>query len=143
MNATTKKDREQREVLKIYLRALRKDASIFDELARQARASIDYCARKGYSEPKLARKVLDLTSAQLDYIRCREADIRALREGKVEGQANLILPTGDLQIEEPKNGLQIASGLIVDNNVNLHVERDERDNLVGNNNNNNKELDVI
>ncbi len=101
MNATAKKEVERREVIKIYLRTLRKDASVFQELRRQAQASIDYCAQKDYSEPKFARRVLDLATAHLDYIRCREAEIRALREGRVKGQAALVLPTEDTEGTHP------------------------------------------
>ncbi len=89
MTAQDKKDRIRNAAIKIYLRTLRRNNQTFADLKQAAERTIEYCKQKRYSEPKFAVRVLEISTKQLDFIACREAELKALRRGTAEGQLGL------------------------------------------------------
>lgn len=84
-----RRERQQRQVIDIYLKTLRKNSAVFFELTRQADSTIKWCREKGYDEPKYAARVLAACSAQLDWITCREAEIKAIKAERDASQMPL------------------------------------------------------
>jgi hypothetical protein len=144
-----RKDRIRTAAMKIYLRTVRRDNLTFIELKQQAERTVEYCKQKRYPEPKFALRVLDIATKQLDFIACREAELKALRRGTAEGQLRLAdiraedapetLP-GDAKNSE--NGVQIARGLIVDSITNKPTGRDEKSFLASSSSSSSKRLEV-
>ena len=96
MTIKARRDRVRDSAITIYVSTLRRNSQAFGDLQEQAKRTIEYCKQKKYSEPKFAIRVLDLVTKQLDYIVCREAELKALRRDKIEGQVEL----GDVVSEE-------------------------------------------
>jgi len=104
VSVAVQKERRLKEIIAVYLRTLRKNSGVLLDLQRQAKNSIEYCREKGFDEPKFARRVLEACDQQLTYITCREAEIRALREGKEKGQMSLRPMEGDTTGRHPTQG---------------------------------------
>lgn len=150
MTLQEKKDRLRRLSIEIYVRTLRRNNMTFVELKQQAERTIEYCRQNNYSEPKFAIRILDIVTKQLDFIACREAELKALRRGTAEGQLGLAdVPVEDApetlpgEAKNSENGVHIARGLIVDNNNNMRAGSEVKSILVSNNNNNNNQLEVV
>lgn len=131
MTVKARRDRVRDTAVGIYVKTLRRNSEAFGDLKEQAERTIDYCKKKGYPEPKFAMRILDLVTKQLDFIMCREAELKALTRTVAEGQLDL----ADIPVEDeletlpegPENRLHIARGLIVDNtNNSSEREREEK-----------------
>jgi hypothetical protein len=107
MTIKARRDRVRDSAITIYVNTLRRNNQAFNDIKEQAERTISYCKQKGYSEPKFAIRVLDLVKKQLDFIVCREAELKALRRDVAEGQLGLAdIPTEDARETVPDDESQ-------------------------------------
>jgi hypothetical protein len=90
MTIKARRDRVRDSAITIYVKTLRRNSQAFGDIRDQAERTIEYCKQKGYSEPKFAIRVLDVVTKQLDFIVCREAELRTLRGELAPDQTSLV-----------------------------------------------------